>query len=56
MLISVVITVKNEVEHMPQLLESLLIQEKPFEIIVVDANSTAGTPEIVKDYPKQHEE
>ena len=55
-MISIVITVKNEAEHMPQLLDSLLVQEKPFEIIVVDADSSDGTAEIVKDYAKQHEE
>jgi len=56
MLISVVITVKNEAEHMSQLLDSLLVQEKPFEIIVVDADSSDDTPNIVKDYAKQHKE
>ena len=56
MLISVVITVKNEAEHMPQLLDSLLVQEKPFEIIVVDADSSDDTAKIVKDYAKHHNE
>ena len=56
MLISVVVTVKNEAEHMPQLLDSLLVQGKPFEIIVVDADSTDETPNIVKNYAKKHDE
>ena len=56
MLISVVVTVKNEVDHMSQLLDSLLLQEKPFEIIVVDANSTDGTAEIIQEYSKNHDE
>jgi len=56
MLISVVVTVKNEAENMSQLLDSLLLQEKPFEIIVVDADSSDGTAEIIKDYAKKHDE
>ena len=56
MLVSVVVTVKNEAESMPQLLDSLMVQEKPFEIIIVDANSDDGTPDIVKDYALKHKE
>jgi glycosyltransferase involved in cell wall biosynthesis len=56
MLVSIIITVKNEAESMPHLIESLLVQEKPFEIIVVDSNSTDGTPEIVKKYSSKHPE
>ena len=48
MMISIIITVKNESEGMEALLDSLLMQEKPFEIIIVDANSTDGTQDIVK--------
>jgi glycosyltransferase involved in cell wall biosynthesis len=56
MLVSIVITVKNEAETMPQLLDSLLTQEKPFEIIVVDAKSSDGTAEIVSRYASKHQE
>ena len=56
MLISIIITVKNEAENMPHLLDSLLVQEKPFEIIVVDANSTDGTSDIVKEYASRYKE
>lgn len=56
MLISIIITVKNEAKNMPHLLDSLLVQEKPFEIIVVDANSTDDTPKIVKDYESKYQE
>jgi glycosyltransferase involved in cell wall biosynthesis len=56
MLVSVVVTVKNEAESMSQLLDSLLVQEKPFEVIIVDANSSDGTPEIVKEYESKHKE
>jgi len=46
--ISIVITVKNEAENIADLLDSLVVQEKPFEILVIDANSDDGTQEIVK--------
>ena len=54
MMISIIITVKNESEGMEALLDSLLIQEKPFEIIIVDANSTDGTQDIVKRYSSKY--
>ena len=56
MFTSIVITVKNEESNIKELLDSLLIQEKPFEIIIVDASSTDGTQEIVKNYAEKHEE
>jgi len=56
MLISIVITVRNESEHMASLLDSLLVQEPPFEVIVVDAASTDGTGDIVKEYAQAHPE
>ncbi|MGC9553751.1 MAG: glycosyltransferase [Thermoplasmatota archaeon] len=56
MFISVVITVKNEVDSMARLLDSLLVQEPPFEIIVVDACSSDGTQDIVRRYAEQHDE
>jgi len=54
MLVSVVITVKNEEKHIKNLLSSLVTQEPPFEVIVVDAYSTDNTAEIVKQYEKQY--
>jgi glycosyltransferase involved in cell wall biosynthesis len=56
MLISIIITVKNEAKNISHLLDSLLVQEKPFEIIVVDANSSDETPKIVKDYESRYVE
>jgi len=56
MLVSIIITVKNEADSMKDLLESLLVQEKPFEILVVDSNSYDGTQEIVNNYSKKHPE
>ena len=56
MFVSVVITVKNEAKSIAELLDSLVIQEKPFEIIIVDAKSDDGTREIVEDYKKNYEQ
>lgn len=50
MLISVVVTVRNEVRNIAALLDSLVTQEPPLEIIVVDAWSEDGTREIVRTY------
>lgn len=55
-LASIIVTVKNEAGSISQLLDSLLKQEKPFEIIIVDAESIDGTQEIVKDYSVNHPE
>jgi len=55
MIISIIITVKNEAKSMPNLLDSLIIQEKPFEIIIVDSSSTDGTQEIVKKYSEKYD-
>ena len=52
-LISIVITVRNEERYISYLLDSLIVQEKPFEIIVVDAHSTDRTREIVKKYSEK---
>lgn len=49
-LISVVITVRNEARHLPQLLESLRRQDGPFEVVLVDSESRDGTPEIAREF------
>jgi len=54
-LISVVVTVKNEASNIGHLLDSLVIQEAPVEVLIIDAASTDGTPEIVKDYSKRYD-
>lgn len=46
--ISVVLNLLNESKHIRDLLDSLMVQEPPFEIIVVDAGSWDGTPDIVR--------
>ncbi|PKK86642.1 MAG: glycosyl transferase family 2 [Thermoplasmata archaeon HGW-Thermoplasmata-1] len=56
MLASVIVTVKNESANIAGVLEDLLAQEKPFEILIVDAASTDGTQGIVEGYSKKHPE
>ena len=53
-LVSVVTTVKNEERHLAPLLESLLKQEPPFELILVDALSTDRTLAIARSYELRH--
>lgn len=43
-------TVRNEARHISDLLDSLVVQEPPFEVIIVDAMSTDGTDGIVERY------
>ena len=52
-LVSVVVPVLNEKEHLGLLLDDLLAQEFPsdgYEIVVVDGGSRDGTPELVTAY------
>jgi glycosyltransferase involved in cell wall biosynthesis len=55
-LISVVVTVRNEEKHLPQLLDSLLPQEAPFEVVLVDSESRDRTLEIAQGYARRHSE
>ncbi|NLI74020.1 MAG: glycosyltransferase [Euryarchaeota archaeon] len=50
MLISVVLNVKNEERYIADLLDSIVVQEGPLEIIVVDAGSEDNTRDIVQKY------
>jgi glycosyltransferase involved in cell wall biosynthesis len=54
LLVSVVITVKNEERHLGQLLDSLAGQEPPFDIVLVDALSTDRTLEIAEAWSRAH--
>ncbi len=54
MKISVVLTTKNEEKNIVKLLESLINQEEPYEVLVVDSDSTDKTQEIVKEYSKKN--
>jgi glycosyltransferase involved in cell wall biosynthesis len=47
---SIVLKVKNEENNIADALDSLIVQEEPIEIIVVDGCSTDRTPEIVQGY------
>jgi len=53
-LISAVITVRNEQLHLAQLLDSLLVQEPPIEIVLVEAASHDRTLEIAREYERRH--
>ena len=54
-MVSIICTVLNEGKNMRNLMDSLIIQEPPFEIIIVDAASTDDTRDIVKEYMKDHD-
>lgn len=53
--ISIVVTLKNEEQTIKSLLDSLLQQEPPFEIIIVDSQSTDQTQHIINNYRKHHD-
>jgi len=53
-LVSVVITVRNEALHLEQLLESLVGQDGPVEVVLVDAESRDGTLEIARAFAATH--
>lgn len=54
MLVSVVLNVMNEEKNIADLLDSLLVQEQPLEVIVVDAKSRDRTLEIAQAYAQQY--
>jgi len=54
LLISIVSTVKNEEQNIGDLLDSLVTQEPPVEILIVDADSSDRTREIVAEYSKRY--
>lgn len=53
-LVSVVITVKNEAAHLARLLESLVGQAGPLEVVLVDALSRDATFEIAQRFAHSH--
>jgi len=55
MFISVIVTVKNEERHIRDLLDSLVIQEPPFEVLVIDSDSTDRTPKFVRQYAEHYD-
>jgi glycosyltransferase involved in cell wall biosynthesis len=52
--VSIVITVRNEGPNLPALFDSLLRQEPPFEIVLVDDRSRDGTQAIAEGYSRDH--
>ena len=56
MKVSVVLNLLNERRHIRDLLDSLVVQEGPLEVVVVDAGSCDGTVEMIKTYLKDHPE
>lgn len=55
MFVSIVITLKNEAETIRSVLDSLIAQDPPFEIILVDAKSEDDTQRIIKEYSKKYD-
>ena len=55
MLISVIVTVRNEAKNIRNLLDSLIVQGQPLEVIVVDSASEDGTQDIVRSYTKKYD-
>lgn len=53
MKLSIVTTVKNEEKNIQNFIESVLIQEAPWELIIVDSMSTDKTANIIEEYSKK---
>ena len=53
--ISVVVTVRNEAKRIGNLLDSLVVQDGPFDIVIVDAYSDDRTVEIVRSYSERYD-
>src|SRR2546425_8607103 len=55
LLVSVVTTVRNEARNIAALLDSLVVQEPPIEVIVVDSHSEDATRDVVRTYEKRYD-
>src|SRR2546428_9418659 len=55
LLVSVVTTVRNEARNLAALLDSLVVQEPPIDVIVVDSDSEDATRDIVRNYEKRYD-
>lgn len=55
MFISAVCTVRNEGRNIRALLESLVDQEQPFEVVIVDAYSDDNTRETVREFERRYD-
>jgi glycosyltransferase involved in cell wall biosynthesis len=54
MLASIVLNIMNEEKNIADLLDSLVVQEGPIEIIVIDAGSKDHTRDIVSSYTEKY--
>ncbi len=54
MLVSIVLKIRNEEDNIPDALDSLVVQEGPIEIIIVDGYSTDRTQDIVREYEAKY--
>ena len=54
MLISIITTVRNEERNIGSFLDSVVVQEQPLEVVIIDAHSRDGTVEIVQDYASRY--
>lgn len=54
MLVSAIVTVRNEEHNIGDLLDSLVMQEQPFEVVVVDAGSEDKTTDIIQSYHERY--
>lgn len=52
--ISVVITTFKNADYLPDLLDSLVNQEQPMEVVIVDSESPDGTKELVESYREKY--
>lgn len=52
--LSIVTTVRNEERNLPPLMESLVIQEPPLEIVIVDAHSEDRTGDIARSFAERY--
>ena len=52
---SIVTTVRNEERNLPPLMESLVIQEPPIEIVIVDAYSGDRTRDIARSFAERYD-
>jgi glycosyltransferase involved in cell wall biosynthesis len=53
-LVTVVVTIKNEESNIGDLRDSLVVQEPPIEVLVIDAASTDRSQEIVSSYMDEY--
>jgi len=54
MLVSIVLKIRNEEDNIADALDSLVVQEGPVEIILVDGSSTDRTQDIVREYEARY--